>query len=113
MYSTDKLAQERVEIIDLAVVKFNETIEQLKKDQGKTNYRNCIPVFYAKYSLARCIYNASSLKTQLSRTGEISYNKEEVHALFCETVNEAYQGALEAGDVEQAQEIISLDNLPW
>ena len=44
MYSTDKPAQERVEIIDEAVVKFNETIEQLKKDQGKTN---CIPVFYA------------------------------------------------------------------
>jgi len=110
MYSNDKPAQERVEIIDLAVVKFNETIDQLKKDEGKTN---CIPVFYAQYSLARCLYNCSSLKTQLSRNGEISYNKEEVHALFCETVIEAYQGALEAGDMDQAQEIKSLDNLPW
>ena len=110
MYSNDKPAQERVDIIDKAVVKFNETIEQLKKDQGKTN---CIPVFYAKYSLARCLYNASSLKTQLSRTGEISYNKEEMHALFCETVIEAHQGALEEGDMDQAQEIRSLDNLPW
>ena len=110
MYSNDKPAQERVEIIDLAVVKFNETIEQLKKDQGKTN---CIPVFYAQYSLARCLYNCSSLKTQLSRNGEISYNKEEVHALFCETVIGAYQAALEAGDMDQAQEIKSLDNLPW
>ena len=113
MYSNDKPARERVEIIDRAIVKFNEIIEQLKKDQGNTNYRNCIPVHYAQFSLARCLYNASSLKTQLSRNGEISYNKEDVHALFCETVNDAYQGALEAGDMEQAQEIRSLDNLPW
>lgn len=98
----------------MAIAKFEEAIEQFKKDRGCTN---SIPEYICQYHLAKCFYNKNSLLCQLSAMkGEMEYPpqlKAQVRLLMSETANTALQGAMKAGDTKYAQDINQIQNLPF
>lgn len=96
-----------------AVTAFNEAVSQFKKDCNK---KNAIPAYVCQAHLGRCLYNKNSLHNQFVLREGMEYpdqEKEDLHTLLCDTVNEAMAGASTAGDMDQVEEIRSLQGLPF
>ena len=113
LYSDEKLPTERMELMDKAITAFNDAITQYKKD---CNEKNAVPAYVCQAQLCRCLYNKNSLRNQFVLRGVMEYpdqEKEALKTLLCDTANEAMASASAAEDLDQIDEIRSLQNLPF
>ena len=99
--------------MDKAITAFHEAVTQFKKD---CNEKNAMPAYVCQAQYGRCLYNKNSLHNQFVLRKVMEYpdqEKEDLYTLLCDTVNEAMAGASAAGDMDQIEEIRSLQNLPF
>lgn len=113
LYDEEKSVSDRLEILEEAILKFQEAIDVLKRDKNKPNG---IPAHRSQAALARCLYNKNSLMNLFSQRGEITYSveqKKEVSSMMNGVASAAYKGALADGDQAGMREISTLQSMPF
>ena len=113
LYEENESAVNRLEKLNEAIVKNQEAIEVFKRDENKPNG---LPAYRTQVALARSYYNKNSLMKMFAQRGDITYSheqREECQTLMNDVINDAYRGAVAAGDEASMNELQGIKHMQF